>query len=75
MDGNEYLRFQVNREVKTLYKSLLETLEFLQNKGYNFGEDYQWIRKRVLDKSNDTIRSLEDEISKLDISFKSNKKD
>lgn len=70
VNGEEYLRFQVNREIKTLYKSLLETLEFLQNKGYNFGDDFQWIRKRVLDKSNDSIRNIEGEIKKLDISFK-----
>ena len=51
----EFLEFQINRKVKTLYKNFLFILEDLKDKDYDIDDEtYQKLRKRVLDHGNDT---------------------
>ena len=67
----EFLQFQVQRKVVSLYKSFLFILEDLKAKGYDISdEDFQHCRKRVLDHGNDAIREIEDCLKDLDIRFK-----
>ena len=67
----EFLQFQVQRKVVSLYKSFLFILEDLKAQGYDIDEDmYQRYRKRVLDQGNDTIREIEDYLNNFDIRLK-----
>ena len=74
MDGGrakDFLSFQVNRKVTSLYKSFLFILEDLQDSGYNISDSvFQRYRKRVLDNGNDSIRGIEELLEKLDIDLK-----
>ena len=67
----EFLQFQVQRKVVSLYKSFLFILEDLKAQGYDIDEDmYQRCRKMVLDQGNDTIREIEDYLNNFDIRLK-----
>ena len=67
----EFLQFQAQRKVVSLYKSFLFILEDLKAQGYDIDEDmYQRCRKRVLDQGNDTIREIEDYLNNFDIRLK-----
>ena len=67
----EFLQFQVQRKVVSLYKSFLFILEDLKAQGYDIDEDmYQRCCKRVLDQGNDTIREIEDYLNNFDIRLK-----
>ena len=67
----EFLQFQVQRKVVSLYKSFLFILEDLKAQGYDIDEDmFQRSRKRVLDQGNDTIREIEDYLNNFDIRLK-----
>ena len=67
----EFLQFQVQRKVVSLYKSFLFILKDLEAQGYDIDEDmYQRCRKRVLDQGNDTIREIEDYLNNFDIRLK-----
>ena len=69
--AKQFAIFQVNRKVTNLYKQFLFILEDLQEQGYNIpDEQFQRIRKRVLDHGNDAIREIEDCLKDLDIRFK-----
>lgn len=70
MDNN-YLKFHIEKDVKSLYKSFLLLIEDLEQRGYKFNEDdFKYIRKKILDKGNETIRELEIEVDKFDIKLK-----
>jgi hypothetical protein len=57
--------------VVNLYKNYLFILEDLQKDGYNIPEEeYQRIRKRILDYGNDTIREIEENLENFDIELK-----
>ena len=67
----EYVIFQLRRKITNLYKQFLFILEDAHTSKYNTtDETYQKYRKRVLDYGNDTIREIEDDISKLDFNEK-----
>ena len=67
----EFLEFQINRKVKTLYKNFLFILEDLKDKDYDIDDEtYQKLRKRVLDHGNDTTREIEDYLSNFDIKLR-----
>ena len=69
--AKDFLSFQVNRKVTSLYKSFLFILEDLQDSGYNISDSvFQRHRKRVLDNGNDAIREIEELLEKLDINLK-----
>mgnify|MGYP000211536404 FL=1 len=69
--AKEFVTFQVTRKVTNLYKQFLFLLEDLQDQGYDIPDEvYQRMRKRVLDHGNDTIRELEENLDKLDITLR-----
>jgi hypothetical protein len=67
----EYVMFQLRRKITNLYKQFLFILEDAHNSKYNTTDEaYQKYRKRVLDNGNDTIREIEEDISKFDFNLK-----
>lgn len=65
----EFLQFQIRRKITNLYKQFLFILEDLEE-GKSEKENYQRIRKRVLDYGNDAARELEECLKNLDIKLK-----
>ena len=69
--AKDFVTFQVTRKVTNLYKQFLFLLEDLQEQGYDIPDEvYQRMRKRVLDHGNDTIREIEENLDKLDITLR-----
>ena len=58
----EYLEFKANQNIKRLFKDFIFILEDMKNNGLIEEEDYALLRKRVLDKGNDSIRDLSTEL-------------
>ena len=66
--SKSFLVFQLRRKVVNLYKNYLFILEDLKKDGYDIPEEeYQRIRKRILDYGNDTIREIEENVENFDI--------
>ena len=61
----ELLQFQAQRKITSLYKNFLCILEDLQGKNKIDKEEYQRLRKRVLDLGNDLTREMEDELDRI----------
>jgi isoleucyl-tRNA synthetase len=78
MEGNmdngktkDFLVFQLRRKIVNLYKNYLFILEDMKDAGYDIPEEeYQRIRKRILDYGNDTIREIEENLENFDIKLK-----
>tara|TARA_B100000809_G_scaffold108940_1_gene107416 strand:- start:942 stop:1181 length:240 start_codon:yes stop_codon:yes gene_type:complete len=78
MEGNmdngktkDFLVFQLRRKIVNLYKNYLFILEDMKDAGYDIPEEeYQRIRKRILDYGNDTIREIEENLENFDIRLK-----
>jgi len=69
--SKSFLVFQLRRKVVNLYKNYLFILEDLKKDGYDIPEEeYQRIRKRILDYGNDTIREIEENVENFDIKLK-----
>jgi len=67
----DFLEFQINRKVKTLYKNFLFILEDLKDKDYDIDDEtYQKLRKRVLDHGNDCAREITEDLSNFDIKLR-----
>ena len=67
----EFLKFQLRRKVTSLYKDFLFILEDLDSNTYNLNEEsYQRYRKRILDRGNDLIREIEEDLDKFDITLR-----
>jgi hypothetical protein len=69
-DINGFVTAAVTREVKKLYLSFLYTTEDLAKNGKINQEDFAYLRKRVLDYGNNTIRNLEEQLDNFDFTFK-----
>jgi hypothetical protein len=70
-DVNDVVRFQIHSQLNFVGKMFLEMIEDLEAEGYKFGEEKRSIiRKRILDRTNDAKRTLENTINKFDIQFK-----
>jgi len=59
----EYLIFQARRKIINLYKNFFFLLEDLELSD----DEYQKLRKRILDYGNDAIREIEEDIKKFEI--------
>ncbi|MEK6879927.1 MAG: hypothetical protein AABY22_09985 [Nanoarchaeota archaeon] len=69
--AEDFLIFQLNRNIINLYKSFLIILEDLQESPYNIPEETRLrLRKKVLDSGNDALRELETYISKFKFALK-----
>jgi len=72
IDLNNFIKGVINRDVKKLYLGFLYMLEDLQGNNKIDGEEFQRIRKRVLDYGNNCTRNIEEQLDSFD--FKLNKK-
>lgn len=65
--ASDIVKFQVERNVVSLYKNFLNMLEDIRD-----GEpvNYERQRKRILDIGNNAIREIEAQIDLFDINFK-----
>jgi len=61
----DYLNFQIRRKIINLYKNFFFILEDAKLTD----DQYQKNRKRILDLGNDTIREIEDDINKFNVSL------
>ena len=69
---NNFVIGAVSNEVKKLYLSVLYSAEDLQRQGKLSDEDFQFLRKRILDYGNNAIRNLEVQLDNFDFTFKNN---
>lgn len=65
----DYLLFQTRRKIVNLFKKFFFLLEDLSIDGKISQDKYQQMRKRVLDHGNDTIREIEEDINKFNITL------
>ena len=65
----DYLLFQTRRKIVNLFKKFFFLLEDLYIDGKISQDKYQQMRKRVLDHGNDTIREIEEDINKFNITL------
>jgi hypothetical protein len=69
-DINGFVSAAITREVKKLYLSFLYTAEDLAKNGKLSEEDFAYLRKRILDYGNNTVRNLEEQLDNFDFTFK-----
>jgi len=68
--AKDFIKFQNRRKIIGLCKNFLCTIEDIQSeKGVITDEQYQRVRKRVLDHGNDAIRELEEALESVRINF------
>ena len=67
---NNFVIGAVSNEVKKLYLSVLYSAEDLNRQGKIDDEDFQFLRKRILDYGNNAIRNLELQLDNFDFTFK-----
>lgn len=70
IDLNDLLKGLVYRDVKKLYLSFLYSLEDLKNQDKISDDEFQRMRKRVLDYGNNCYRNIEEELDNFDFKLK-----
>lgn len=70
IDLNDFVNGLVYRDVKKLYLSFLYTLEDLLSQDKISDEEFQRMRKRVLDHGNNCYRNIEEELNNFDFKLK-----
>jgi hypothetical protein len=67
---NDLIKGLVYRDIKKLYLSFLYILEDLKSQDKITNEEFQRMRKRVLDYGNNCYRNIEEEINNFDFNLK-----
>ncbi len=70
IDLNDLLKGLVYRDVKKLYLSFLYSLEDLKSQDKISDDEFQRMRKRVLDYGNNCYRNIEEELDNFDFKLK-----
>ena len=70
IDLNDFVKGLLYKEVKKLYLSFLYTLEDLKSQDTITEEEFQRMRKRVLDYGNNCHRNIEEELNNFDFKLK-----
>jgi hypothetical protein len=70
IDLNDFVKGLLYKEVKKLYLSFLYTLEDLKSQDTITEEEFQRMRKRVLDYGNNCYRNMEEELDNFDFKLK-----
>lgn len=70
LEINNFVIGAISSEVKKLYLSFLYCSEDMMQQGKLTEEDFLFLRKRILDYGNNTIRNLEEQLNNFDFSFK-----
>lgn len=69
-DIGNFLEGFVQKAIKRLFLSFIIILEDLRNDGRLSEEEFQRLRKRILDGGNDAIRDISGELQNFDFIFK-----
>jgi hypothetical protein len=69
IDLNDLVKGVVYRDIKKLYLSFLYTLEDLQNQDKISDEEFNRLRKRVLDHGNNCYRNIEEQLNSFDFTL------
>jgi hypothetical protein len=69
IDLNDFVRGFIYRDIKKLYLSFLYTLEDLESQNKINEEDFQRLRKRVLDHGNNCYRNIEEQLNNFDFNL------
>lgn len=67
---NDFIKGFIYRDIKKLYLSFLYTLEDLKSQDKINNEEFQRMRKRVLDHGNNCYRNIEEELNNFDFKLK-----
>jgi hypothetical protein len=70
IDLNDLLKGLVYRDIKKLYLSFLYSLEDLKSQDKISDDEFQRMRKRVLDYGNNCYRNIEEELDNFDFKLK-----
>lgn len=70
IDLNDFVKGYVYRDIKKLYLSFLYSLEDLKSEDKISEDDFQRLRKRVLDYGNNCYRNIEEELDNFDFKLK-----
>ena len=70
IDLNELVKGLVYRDVKKLYLGFLYTIEDLKDQDKITADEFQRLRKRVLDYGNNCYRNIEEELNNFDFKLK-----
>ena len=70
IDLNDLVKGLVYRDVKKLYLSFLYSLEDLKTQDKISDDEFQRMRKRVLDYGNNCYRNIEEELDNFDFKLK-----
>ena len=70
IDLNELFKGLVYIDVKKLYLGFLYVLEDLQSQDKITADEFQRLRKRVLDYGNNCYRNIEEELNNFDFKLK-----
>jgi ferredoxin-fold anticodon binding domain-containing protein len=69
---SDFIQGIISREVKKLYLTFLYTLEDLREKNQISEDEFQRLRKRVLDYGNNCYRNIDEQLNNFDFSLKKN---
>jgi ferredoxin-fold anticodon binding domain-containing protein len=67
---NDFVKGFVYRDIKKLYLSFLYSLEDLKSQDKISEDEFQRMRKRVLDYGNNCYRNIEEELDNFDFKLK-----
>lgn len=70
IDLNNLIKGFIHRDIKKLYLSFLYTLEDLKSQDKITEDEFQRMRKRVLDYGNNCYRNIEEELDNFDFKLK-----
>lgn len=70
-DIGNFLEGFVKKSITRLFLSFIYILEDLKADGRMSDEEYQKLRKRILDQGNNTIRDISEELQNFDFIFRS----
>ena len=70
IDLNDFVKGFIYRDVKKLYLSFLYALEDLKSQDKITEDEFQRMRKRVLDYGNNCYRNIEEELDNFDFKLK-----
>ena len=70
IDLNDLVKGFIYRDVKKLYLSFLYSLEDLKSQDKISDEEFNRMRKRVLDYGNNCYRNIEEELNNFDFKLK-----
>jgi len=69
IDLNDFVKAFVFRDIKKLYLNFLYTLEDLESENKISEEEFNRLRKRVLDHGNNCYRNIEEQLNSFDFNL------